>query len=123
MLDSCRALEAEGFKITYLPVQTNGIVSLEELEKAITADTSLVSIMAVNNEIGVKQPMAEIGKICRKKKIFFHTDAAQAVGKIPIDVEEMQIDLMSISGHKIYGPKGKFVSYSYYLRNTYVYQV
>lgn len=106
MLDSCRALEAEGFKITYLPVQTNGILSLEELEKAITPDTSLVSVMAVNNEIGVKQPIAEIGKICRKNKIFFHTDAAQAVGKVPIDVQEMQIDLMSISGHKLYGPKG-----------------
>lgn len=107
VLDSCRALEAEGYKITYLPVQSNGILSLEELEKAITADTSLVSVMTVNNEIGVKQPIAEIGKICRAKKIFFHTDAAQAVGKIPINVEEMQIDLMSISGHKIYGPKGK----------------
>lgn len=106
MLDSCRALEAEGFKITYLPVQTNGIISLEELEKAITPDTSLISIMTVNNEIGVKQPIAEIGKICRKNKVFFHTDAAQAVGKIPIDVQEMQIDLMSISGHKLYGPKG-----------------
>lgn len=110
MLDSCRALEAEGFKISYLPVQTNGIISLEELEQSITPETSLVSIMTVNNEIGVKQPISEIGKICRKKKVFFHTDAAQAVGKIPIDVEEMQIDLMSISGHKLYGPKGKSVN-------------
>lgn len=84
----------------------NGTVSLEDVEKAITPDTSLVSIMAVNNEIGVKQPIAEIGKLCREKKVFFHTDAAQAVGKIPIDVNAMQIDLMSISGHKIYGPKG-----------------
>ncbi|XP_018576929.1 probable cysteine desulfurase, mitochondrial [Anoplophora glabripennis] len=106
VLDSCRALEAEGFKITYLPVASNGIISLTELEKAITTETSLVSIMAVNNEIGVKQPIAEIGKLCRQKKVFFHTDAAQAVGKIPLDVQSMNIDLMSISGHKIYGPKG-----------------
>lgn len=106
VLDSCRALEGEGFSITYLPVQTNGIVDLEELEKAITPDTSLVSIMAVNNEIGVKQPIEEIGKICRAKKVFFHTDAAQAVGKVPLNVNDMNIDLMSISGHKVYGPKG-----------------
>lgn len=107
MLDSCRALEAEGFRVTYLPVGTNGIVSLTELEKAITPETSLVSIMTVNNEIGVKQPIAEIGTLCRQKKVFFHTDAAQAVGKIPLDVNSMNIDLMSISGHKIYGPKGR----------------
>lgn len=83
------------------------MVSLTELEKAITPDTSLVSIMTVNNEIGVKQPIAEIGALCRQKKVFFHTDAAQAVGKIPLNVQTMNIDLMSISGHKIYGPKGK----------------
>ncbi|CAG9772616.1 unnamed protein product [Ceutorhynchus assimilis] len=106
VLDSCRALEAEGFKITYLPVQTNGLISLEELDKAITPDTSLVSIMTVNNEIGVRQPIEEIGRLCKAKKAFFHTDAAQAVGKIPLDVQSMNIDLMSISGHKIYGPKG-----------------
>lgn len=106
VLDSCRALEAEGFKITYLPVGTNGIISLDDLLKAITPETSLVSVMAVNNEIGVKQPISDIGQICREKKVFFHTDAAQAVGKIPINVEKMNIDLMSISGHKIYGPKG-----------------
>ncbi|XP_060518220.1 cysteine desulfurase [Cylas formicarius] len=106
VLDSCRALEMEGFKVTYLPVQSNGIICLEDLEKAITSDTSLVSIMTVNNEIGVKQPIADIGNICREKKVFFHTDAAQAVGKIPLDVQSMKIDLMSISGHKIYGPKG-----------------
>ncbi|KAG5889805.1 hypothetical protein JTB14_031353 [Gonioctena quinquepunctata] len=106
VLDSCRALENEGFDVTYLPVQSNGIISLEELDQAITPDTSLVSIMAVNNEIGVKQPIAEIGALCKKKKTFFHTDAAQAVGKVPMDVNSMQIDLMSISGHKLYGPKG-----------------
>lgn len=106
VLDSCRALESEGFEVTYLPVQTNGILDVKELENAIRPDTSLVSVMFVNNEIGVKQPIAEIGAICRANKVFFHTDAAQAVGKIPVDVNEMKIDLMSISGHKIYGPKG-----------------
>lgn len=106
VLDSCRALEAEGFRITYLPVGTNGIIDMAELDKAMTPDTSLVSIMAVNNEIGVKQPISEIGSLCKKKKVFFHTDAAQAVGKIPLDVNEMNIDLMSVSGHKVYGPKG-----------------
>ncbi|KAL1510027.1 hypothetical protein ABEB36_004683 [Hypothenemus hampei] len=106
VLDSCRALEAEGFNITYLPVQTNGLISLEELDKTITPDTSLVSVMTVNNEIGVTQPITEIGRLCHAKKIFFHTDAAQAVGKIPLNVQTMNIDLMSISGHKVYGPKG-----------------
>lgn len=106
VLDSCRLLEGNGFDVTYLPVQTNGIVDLEVLKQSIRPDTSLVSIMAVNNEIGVKQPLAEIGKLCREHKVFFHTDAAQAVGKIPIDVNDMKIDLMSISGHKLYGPKG-----------------
>ncbi|XP_022918723.2 cysteine desulfurase, mitochondrial [Onthophagus taurus] len=106
VLDSCRALESEGFKITYLPVAQNGIISLSDLEEAMTPDTSLVSVMAVNNEIGVKQPISDIGKMCRERKIFFHTDAAQAVGKVPLNVNEMNIDLMSISGHKIYGPKG-----------------
>lgn len=106
VLDSCRALESEGFDVTYLPVMENGLINLQQLEEAMRPDTSLVSIMAVNNEIGVKQPVKEIGALCRKKKIFFHTDAAQAVGKIPVDVNELNIDLMSISGHKIYGPKG-----------------
>ncbi|XP_064640400.1 cysteine desulfurase-like [Lineus longissimus] len=106
VLDSCRALESEGFQVTYLPVKTNGIIDMEEFEAALRPDTSLVSIMFVNNEIGVKQPVADIGRICRSKKVFFHTDAAQAVGKVPLDVNEMNIDLMSISGHKVYGPKG-----------------
>jgi cysteine desulfurase len=106
VLDSCRHLEQQGFVVTYLPVQKNGLVDLEQLREAVTDKTVVVSIMAVNNEIGVIQPLAEIGKICREKKAFFHTDAAQAAGKIPLDVEAMNIDLMSISGHKIYGPKG-----------------
>jgi cysteine desulfurase len=106
VLDSCRHLELEGFKVTYLPVQKNGLIDLDQLRDAITGDTAMVSIMAVNNEIGVIQPLVEIGRICRENKVFFHTDAAQAVGKIPLDVEAMRIDLMSISGHKIYGPKG-----------------
>lgn len=106
VLDSCRALENEGFRVTYLPVLPNGIIDLKQLEEAITEETSLVSIMTVNNEIGVKQPINEIGKLCRSRRVFFHTDAAQAVGKIPMDVNSMNIDLMSISGHKIYGPKG-----------------
>jgi cysteine desulfurase len=106
VINSCRDLEQEGFKITFLPVQKNGLVDLNALENAITNETFLVSIMAVNNEIGIIQPLAEIGALCRKKGVFFHTDCAQAFGKIPLDVEKMNIDLMSISGHKIYGPKG-----------------
>jgi cysteine desulfurase len=106
VLDTCRHLEQSGFEVTYLPVQKNGLIDLEALRAAVTDKTVVVSVMAVNNEIGVIQPLAEIGKICREKKAFFHTDAAQAVGKIALDVEAMNIDLMSISGHKIYGPKG-----------------
>jgi cysteine desulfurase len=106
VLDTCRHLEQEGFTVTYLPVQQNGLVDLDVLRDAVTDKTVVVSIMAVNNEIGVIQPLAEIGRICREKGAFFHTDAAQAAGKIPLDVEAMNIDLMSISGHKIYGPKG-----------------
>lgn len=106
VLDSCRILESEGIDVTYLPVLPSGLIDLEQFEATLRPDTSLVSVMMVNNEIGVIQPVEEIGKICRARKIFFHTDAAQAVGKIPVDVNSMNIDLMSISGHKIYGPKG-----------------
>jgi len=106
VLDSCRQMEGEGFEVTYLPVLPSGLIDLDQLKEAIRPSTVLVSVMAVNNEIGVIQPIKEIGALCRQKKVFFHTDAAQAVGKIPIDVDEMSIDLMSISGHKLYGPKG-----------------
>jgi cysteine desulfurase len=106
ILDTAARLERQGKKVTYLPVQPDGIIDLEELAKAITDKTILISIMAVNNEIGVIQPLAEIGKIAREHGVLFHTDATQGVGKIPIDVNAMNIDLMSFSGHKIYGPKG-----------------
>ncbi len=106
VLDSCRHLEERGFKVTYLPVKSNGLIDLDLLKSSITDKTILVSIMMVNNEIGVIQPITEIGKICREHNVYFHTDAAQAAGKIDIDVEAMNIDLLSISGHKIYGPKG-----------------
>ncbi len=106
VLDTCRHLEQDGFEVTYLPVGTDGLINLDDLKAAIKDTTLIVSVMAVNNEIGVIQPIAEIGKICRDKGVLFHTDAAQAVGKIKIDVEAMNIDLLSISGHKVYGPKG-----------------
>lgn len=106
VINACRFMESKGFSVTFLHVEANGIVDLQKLEQAITPQTLLVSIMAVNNEIGVVQPLKEIGQITRKHGVFFHTDAAQGFGKIPLDVNEMNIDLMSISGHKIYGPKG-----------------
>ena len=106
VLESVKSLKKEGFEITFLKVDKDGLISLDELKNNITDKTILVSVMGVNNEIGVIQPLKEIGKICREKSVFFHTDCAQAFGKIPLDVEEMNIDLMSISGHKIYGPKG-----------------
>lgn len=106
VLEAARAMMKEGFEVTFLNVDDQGLIDLKELEDAIRPDTCLVSVMAVNNEIGVIQPIKEIGAICRKNKIYFHTDAAQAYGKIHIDVNEMNIDLLSISSHKIYGPKG-----------------
>ncbi len=106
VLDPCHYLKNLGFELTVLPVETNGIIDLNALKKVLRSDTILVSIMAANNEIGVIQPLAEIGKICRENNIFFHTDAAQAIGKITLDVESMNIDLMSLTGHKIYAPKG-----------------
>ncbi|CAF0761145.1 unnamed protein product, partial [Didymodactylos carnosus] len=106
VLDACRHLEDEGFEVTYLPIQANGLINLETFKDAVHDNTMLVSIMAVNNETGVIQPLKEIGKICRERGIFFHSDIAQGYGKIPIDVNECNIDLASISAHKIYGPKG-----------------
>ncbi len=105
-LDTCKRLEKNGFRVTYLPVQTNGLIDLEQLKEAITDKTILISIMYANNEIGVVQPVAEIGKIAKERGVFFHTDGVQAVGKIPVNVTRDGIDLMSITGHKFYGPKG-----------------
>lgn len=107
VLDSCRSLEQEGYEVTYLPVRhATGRVDIDELKAAIRPETILCSVMAVNNEIGTLQPIKEIGEICRENKIVFHTDAAQMLGKLPIDVNDMKIDLMSMSSHKVYGPKG-----------------
>ncbi|MDU0114286.1 MAG: cysteine desulfurase [Psychrosphaera sp.] len=106
VLDTCRELEREGFEVTYLDVMSNGLVDLNVLEAAMRDDTVLVSIMHVNNEIGVIQDIAKIGELCRERKIVFHVDAAQSAGKIAIDLSELKVDLMSFSGHKIYGPKG-----------------
>jgi cysteine desulfurase len=106
VLDPCRYLEKLGFEVTYLPVQADGLVDLDQLEKTIRDDTILVSVMAANNEIGVLQPLAAIGQICCDRNLVFHTDAAQALGKVPLDVEAMNISLMSLTAHKVYGPKG-----------------
>lgn len=106
VLESCHFLQTEGYKITYIDPEKNGLLNLQKLENAIENDTILISIMGVNNETGVIQDLEKIGKIAKKNGILFHTDCAQAYGKIPLDVEKMNIDLMSISSHKIYGPKG-----------------
>ena len=106
VLDPCGYLESLGFEVTYLPVKNDGLIDLNLLEKAIRPETILVSAMAANNEIGALQPLAEIGEICRDRSIIFHTDAAQALAKVPLDVQKMKIDLMSLTAHKIYGPKG-----------------
>ncbi len=104
--ETCKYLEKNGFEVTYLPVYEEGIVRVSDLEDAITDKTILITIMHANNEIGTIQPIAEIGKIAREKKIYFHTDAVQTVGKIPVNVEEMNVDMLSLSAHKVYGPKG-----------------
>jgi len=106
VLAPCRYLETLGFEVTYLPVGADGLIALSDLEKALRTDTVLVSVMAANNEIGVLQPIEQIGKICRDRNIIFHTDAAQALGKILLNVQTMHIDLLSMTAHKLYGPKG-----------------
>jgi cysteine desulfurase len=105
-LDSCKHLEKQGYRVTYLPVDKYGLVDLEQLRQAITDKTILISVMMANNEIGVIQPIKEIGKIAREHKVLMHTDAVQAAGKIPVNVDELNVDLLSISAHKMYGPKG-----------------
>jgi len=106
VLDTCKRLEKEGARVTYLPVQTNGLIDLEQLRAAITDQTILISIMHANNEIGVLQPVRQIGKIAKERGVLFHTDGTQAAGKVPVNVLEDNIDIMSISAHKMYGPKG-----------------
>lgn len=106
VLDSMRHLETEGFEVTYMDVEENGLLDLAKLEAAIRPDTTLVSVMAVNNEIGVIQDIAAIGEMCRRHGVLYHCDATQAVGKMDLDTEKLKIDLMSLSGHKVYGPKG-----------------
>src|SRR5580698_7330136 len=110
ILDTCKKLEKLGYRVTYLPVKADGLIDIDDLRDAIVTEgpnkTILVSIMYASNEIGVIQPIAEIGKLCHEKGVIFHTDAVQAVGKIPVDVQKDNIDILSLSGHKIYGPKG-----------------
>ena len=106
VLDSCKHLEKHGYRVTYLPVTTDGLISLEGLKNAFTDKTILVTIMYANNEIGVLQPVVEIAKLCQERDVLFHSDAVQAIGKIPVDVNRDRIDLMSITAHKLYGPKG-----------------
>ena len=106
VIDTCKRLEKEGYRVTYLPVQKDGLVSLDDLRAAITDKTILITIMTANNEIGVVQPIAEIGAIAKSKGILFHTDAVQAVGKIPFNVNDLKVDMASLSAHKMYGPKG-----------------
>ncbi|MDO5517246.1 MAG: cysteine desulfurase NifS [Clostridium sp.] len=111
VLHTCQYLEKHGFEVTYLDVDKEGFINLDDLRNAITDKTILVSIMFANNEIGTIQPVKEIGEICREKKVLFHTDAVQAVGNVPVDVQDMNIDMLSLAGHKIYGPKGIGVLY------------
>ncbi len=106
VLDTCKKLEKHGCRVTYLPVRGDGLIDLDMLRESITDKTILVTIMYANNEIGVIQPIAEIGKICRERGVLFHTDGVQAIGKVPVDVDKDNIDIMSITGHKLYGPKG-----------------
>jgi cysteine desulfurase len=106
VLDPCRYLESLGFEVTYLPVQPDGRLDLDKLDSAFRDDTILLSVMAANNEIGVLQPLADIGARCRDRGVIFHSDAAQAIGKVPLDVQAMAVDLLSLTAHKVYGPKG-----------------
>src|SRR6266436_3715235 len=106
IIDTCKGLEKDGYRVTYLPVRKDGRISLDELKAAITDKTILITLMSANNEIGVIQPIAEIGAIAKEKSILFHTDAVQAVGKIPFNVNDLKVDMASISAHKMYGPKG-----------------
>ncbi len=106
VLDTCKRLEKYGYRVTYLPVQKDGLIDLDDLKRAMDDKTILVTIMYANNEIGVIQPVVEIGKLCHERGVIFHTDATQAIGKVPVDVVKQNIDLASISGHKMYGPKG-----------------